>query len=84
MSSFVYTVPFEPLMGNNAARFEPAKFNWIGNMEEGVAVCGVSKAAGIATFEEMRTTEIVIGGASIERGAGALGARGAQPASASG
>lgn len=65
VSSFVYTVPFEPLMANNAARFDPTKFNWIGNMEEGVAVCGLSKAAGVATFEDMRTTETLIGGASV-------------------
>jgi tripartite-type tricarboxylate transporter receptor subunit TctC len=65
LSSFVYTVPFEPLMANNAARFDPTKFNWIGNLEEGVAVCGLSKAAGIATFEQMRTTETIIGGASV-------------------
>jgi tripartite-type tricarboxylate transporter receptor subunit TctC len=64
LGSFVYTVPLEPLMGNNAARFDPAKFNWIGNMEEGVAVCGLSKAAGVAAFEQMRTTETVIGGAT--------------------
>ncbi len=65
VSSFVYTVPFEPLMANNAARFDPTKFNWIGNMEEGVAVCGLSKAAGIATFDHMRTTETLMGGASV-------------------
>ena len=65
LSSFVYSVPFEPLMGNAAARYEPAKFTWIGNMEEGVAVCGVSKAAGIDSFDDMRTTEVVIGGASV-------------------
>jgi tripartite-type tricarboxylate transporter receptor subunit TctC len=65
VSSFVYTVPFEPLMANNNARFDPTKFNWIGNMEEGVAVCGLSKAPGVATFEQMRTTETLMGGASI-------------------
>jgi tripartite-type tricarboxylate transporter receptor subunit TctC len=64
LSSFVYTVPFEPLMGNSAAKYEPAKFSWIGNLEEGVAVCGVSKAAGITSFEQMRTTETIIGGAA--------------------
>ena len=64
LASFVYTVPFEPLMGNSAARFGAARFNWIANLEEGLAVCSVSKAAGIASFEEMRTTEVVIGGAS--------------------
>jgi tripartite-type tricarboxylate transporter receptor subunit TctC len=65
LASFVYTVPFEPLMGNSAARFEPAKFSWIGNLEEGVAVCAVSKAADIGGFNDMRTTEVVVGGASM-------------------
>ena len=59
--TFVFTAPFEPLMGNKAARFDPAKFGWIGNMEEGVAVCGVSKAAGIDKFEDMRSKEVIIG-----------------------
>jgi tripartite-type tricarboxylate transporter receptor subunit TctC len=61
MATFVHTIPFEPLMGNNAARFEPAKFAWIGNMEESVAVCGISKAAGIAKFEEMLKKETIWG-----------------------
>jgi tripartite-type tricarboxylate transporter receptor subunit TctC len=59
--TFVFTAPFEPLMGNKAARFDPAKFAWIGNMEDGVAVCGVSKAAGIDKFEDMRSKEVIIG-----------------------
>jgi tripartite-type tricarboxylate transporter receptor subunit TctC len=61
MATFVHTVPFEPLMGNNAARFEPAKFAWIGNMEESVAVCGISKASGIAKFDEMLKRETIWG-----------------------
>jgi tripartite-type tricarboxylate transporter receptor subunit TctC len=61
MATFVHSVPFEPLMGNSAARFEAAKFTWIGNMEESVAVCGLSKAAGIAEFDDLRTREVVIG-----------------------
>jgi tripartite-type tricarboxylate transporter receptor subunit TctC len=61
VATFVHTVPFEPLMGNSAAKFEAAKFTWIGNMEESVAVCGVSKTAGIATFDEMRSKETIFG-----------------------
>jgi tripartite-type tricarboxylate transporter receptor subunit TctC len=61
MATFVHTVPFEPLMGNKAARFEPAKFAWIGNIEESVAVCGISKASGIASFQEMRAKETIWG-----------------------
>ena len=36
--TFVHTVAFEPTFGNNAARFDPAKFTWIGNVEEGVGI----------------------------------------------
>jgi tripartite-type tricarboxylate transporter receptor subunit TctC len=61
MATFVHTVPFEPLMGNKAARFEPAKFAWIGNMEESVAVCGISKASGIAKFDDMLKKETIFG-----------------------
>ena len=61
VATFVHTVPFEPLMGNAAARFDPAKYTWIGNMEESVAVCGVSKTAGIARFDDMRTKEAIFG-----------------------
>ncbi len=57
MATFVHTIPFEPLMGNKAARFDVEKFAWIGNMEESVAVCGISKAAGIGKFDEMRDKE---------------------------
>ena len=60
-ATFVHTIPFEPVFGNNAAKFEPAKLTWIGNMEESVAVCGVSKAAGIAKFDDMRTKETIFG-----------------------
>ncbi len=61
MATFVHTIPFEPLMGNTAARFDVAKFAWIGNMEESVAVCGISKAAGIGKFDEMREKETIWG-----------------------
>ena len=61
ISTFVYSVPIEALMGNPAAKFEPAKFTWIGNMEESVGVCGVSKAADIAKFDDMLTKESIFG-----------------------
>ena len=69
MATFAYTVPFEPLIGANTARFEPLKFNWIGNLEEGAPVCGVSPGAGIARFEDLLTHEVIFGGS----GAGSSG-----------
>ncbi len=61
LATFVHTVPFEPLFGNNAARFDPAKLIWIGNMEESLGTCGVSPASGVASFEELRQKEVVFG-----------------------
>ena len=62
MATFVHTAVFEPVMGNGAARFDPAKFTWIGNVDDGIGICGVSKAAGIDTFEDLLTKEAVFGG----------------------
>jgi tripartite-type tricarboxylate transporter receptor subunit TctC len=62
MATFVYAVPFEPLMENKAARFEAAKFTWIGNVTESIQVCGVSKAAGISKFDDLHTKDVIIGG----------------------
>src|ERR1700754_35875 len=51
MMTFVHTVAFEPLLGNAAAKFDATKLTWIGNMDEGVGICGVSKDSGVSTFE---------------------------------
>jgi tripartite-type tricarboxylate transporter receptor subunit TctC len=62
MATFVHTAVFEPVMGNAAARFDPAKFTWIGNIDDGIGICGVSKASGIDKFEDLLTKETVFGG----------------------
>ena len=64
MGIFAYTVPLEIVYGNKQARFDPAEFMWIGNMERASAVCGVSKASGIKNFADLRNSkkEILFGG----------------------
>jgi len=61
MGTMVYTVALEPLFGNDKARYDPAKLNWIGNMEQSVAICGATKASGIAKFDDLLTKEAVFG-----------------------
>jgi len=61
MGTFAQTVPLEPLFGNQQARYDAARFIWIGNMESSVAICGVTKASGVQTFEDMRKREVVMG-----------------------
>src|SRR6267154_4433923 len=36
VATFVQSVPFEPLYGNAAARYDPERFTWIGKLEESV------------------------------------------------
>ncbi len=54
MATFVLTAPLEPLFGNPQARFDPAHFTWIGNMESSVALCGVTRAAGVRSFSDLQ------------------------------
>jgi tripartite-type tricarboxylate transporter receptor subunit TctC len=61
MGTMVYSIAFEPLFGNDKAKYDPAKFNWIGNMEQSVAVCGVTKASGITSFDDLMKKEAVFG-----------------------
>lgn len=62
VATFVQSVPFEPLYGNASAKYDSAKFSWIGNLEESVAVCGVTKASGVASFDDMLKRETIIAG----------------------
>jgi tripartite-type tricarboxylate transporter receptor subunit TctC len=61
MATFVHTVAFEPMFGNAKAQYEPAKLAWIGNMEESSGTCGVTKASGIASFDDILAKEAIFG-----------------------
>jgi tripartite-type tricarboxylate transporter receptor subunit TctC len=61
MATFVHTVAFEPVFGNAKAQYDPAKLAWIGNMEESIGTCGVTKASGIAKFDDLLAKEAVFG-----------------------
>ena len=61
LATFVHTVAFEPIFGNAKAPYDPAKLAWIANLEDSVGTCGVSKASGIAAFDELLTKEAIFG-----------------------
>jgi tripartite-type tricarboxylate transporter receptor subunit TctC len=61
LATFVHTAIFEPLFGNVSAKFDAAKFTWVGNMDEGVGICGVSKKSGIRKFDDLMARETVFG-----------------------
>ncbi len=66
---FAHTVPLEPILGQGAGKFDPRRFNWIGNMDESVGVCGVWHTAGVNAFAELQNREILVGAS----GSGAAG-----------
>jgi tripartite-type tricarboxylate transporter receptor subunit TctC len=51
----------KPIFGDAAASYEPAKFTWIGNMDESIATCTVSASSGITSVEQLFTREAVFG-----------------------
>ena len=61
IATFVHTVAFEPIFGNTKAQYDPAKLAWIGNMEDSLGTCGVTKASGIARFDDILAKEAIFG-----------------------
>ena len=53
---------FDPLLGAPNAKFEAAKFNWIGSMNDEVSVCGAWHTTGITKLEELTQKELFVGG----------------------
>ena len=57
-------IPTEPLFGNEAARYDALKFNWIGSMNNEVSVCGVWSTVPVYNLKDMQTRGMVVGGSS--------------------
>ncbi|MPY69776.1 MAG: hypothetical protein GEU92_06795 [Alphaproteobacteria bacterium] len=55
-------IPMEPLFGNQKAKFDPRKFNWIGSLNNEVSVCASWHATGITKFEDLKTGGMIVGG----------------------
>jgi tripartite-type tricarboxylate transporter receptor subunit TctC len=63
LANFGPSAAMEPLLGNDQAKFDPAKFSWIGSITQEISFCGVWQRPGAATsFEEMMTRETLFGG----------------------
>lgn len=54
--------PFDPLFGNEAAKFDAAKFNHIGSANNEVSVCVAWHTSGIKDINDLKTKELVVGG----------------------
>jgi tripartite-type tricarboxylate transporter receptor subunit TctC len=53
---------FDPILGNDAAKFDAIKYNWIGSMNNEVSVCVAWHTAGITSYKQLLTKELVVGG----------------------
>ncbi|MPZ40324.1 MAG: hypothetical protein GEU95_20155 [Rhizobiales bacterium] len=61
MSVLAPETALKPIFGRSAATYEPAKFTWIGNMDESVATCVVSARSGITSLDQLLAREAVFG-----------------------
>jgi tripartite-type tricarboxylate transporter receptor subunit TctC len=58
LANFGSSAALEPLLRNNQAKFEAAKFGWIGSMNQEINFCGVWVGPGVATsFQDMLRKE---------------------------
>jgi len=55
-------MPMEPLLGNEKAKYDARKFNWIGSANNEVSICVAWHTTPIQRFEDLYTQEMVVGG----------------------
>jgi tripartite-type tricarboxylate transporter receptor subunit TctC len=53
---------FDPILGNQKAKFDGPKFTWLGSMNNEVSVCVAWENSGITKFDDLLTKELVVGG----------------------
>lgn len=61
-------MPHIALLKDPNARFDPAKFNWLGNPEVSAQVCVVVAGVPVQKAEDLFTTELLVGGAGAGSG----------------
>jgi tripartite-type tricarboxylate transporter receptor subunit TctC len=55
-------VPFLQILGKRGPKFEAAKFNWIGSLNNEVTVCVALKSAKVKSLADLKNNELLIGG----------------------
>ncbi len=58
---FASSTLFSVRMGETRGQFKIDGFTWIGNMDKTVGTCAAHSSSGIASFEELRTREVIFG-----------------------
>ena len=55
------SVPFAPLYGIKAAKFDPRKMHWIGSIDATTGICVAWHTSGIATWQDLLTKPFTVG-----------------------
>lgn len=55
-------IPQAGLLGNDQAKFDPAKFTWIGSANNEVSICVAWHTTGITKFDQLYTKQMIVGG----------------------
>ena len=55
-------IPQAGLLGNDQAKFDPAKFTWIGSANNEVSICVAWHTSGVTKVEELFTKGLIVGG----------------------
>ena len=65
LGAWAASTVMEPLMGNDQAKFDAAKFSWIGSMNQDISFCGLWGRPGTAagSFADMFHVETIFGSA---------------------
>src|SRR5881392_2416499 len=65
LGAWAASTVMEPLMGNDQAKFDAAKFSWIGSMNQDISFCGLWGRPGTAagSFGDMFHVETIFGSA---------------------
>lgn len=60
------TAAFEPLLGNKQAQFDGRAFNWLGSANVENSVCVADTRQPVRTFDDVRKSELVVGGSGAD------------------
>jgi len=64
LGAFPNNVPMDPLFGNQAARYDAQKLNWIGSIGKLQNVCATWHSSTIKTIEQAREREVIVSAAA--------------------
>jgi len=54
-------IPFDPLFGNEQAKFDVSEMSWVGNLDVATTVGAVRKDTGITSWSDLRTQSVAFG-----------------------